>query len=301
MSSVILFGAGASFGAERSGMPPLGAALFDALRQFNPDGWGQVAPSLASTFRSDFEAGMVALSNSNQHALSGLQRAMAAFFYQFLPTTESLYVQLAKRIRTKAWTGSLATLNYERLLEVSLLHVGVQPTVNSGPTISGGTVELCMPHGCCHLFCESVRGMATGVSFAGMNVTTNGPVIALSNPQQFWNRIRNDAFPPVMSYFEPQKRTTSGANLIADQRQRWTQLCANAATIVVVGVHPRSHDSHIWGPLRSSSANITYCGGASGAAAFESWKRSSGRSGSDIILQGYFADEFEKLCAAVGL
>lgn len=300
MSRVILFGAGASFGSDRSGMPPLGAALFDALRQFNPDGWGQVEERLASTFRSDFEGGMVALSNSNQFALPVLQRAMAAFFYRFAPTTENLYVQLANRIRATAWVGSLATLNYERLLEVSLLHVGIQPVVNMGAAASG-SVELCMPHGCCHLFCESVRGMASGVSFSGMNVTTNGPVIALSNPAQFWDRIKNDAFPPVMSYFEPQKRTTSGANLIADQRQRWVHLCANATTIAVIGVHPRSHDSHIWGPLRSTSARIVYCGGPSGASAFEAWKRSSGRNASDNVLHGYFANEFGNLCAALAL
>lgn len=300
MSKVILFGAGASFGAERSGMPPLGIALFDALRHFNPDGWGQIGEPFASAFRSDFEVGMINLSNCNQFALPVLQRAMAAFFFQFLPTTENLYFQLAYRIRTKAWSGALATLNYERLLEVSLQHAGVQPVVNMEAT-KGSSVELCLPHGCCHLFCESVSGVASGVSFSGMNVSTNGPVIAVSNPTQFWDRIRNDAFPPVMSYFEPSKRTTSGVNLIADQRKRWVQLCESATTIAVIGVHPRSHDSHIWGPLRSSNARIVYCGGSSGAAAFDSWKRSTGRNASDDVLHGYFGDEFANLCAALDL
>ncbi len=300
MSPVILFGAGASYGSEASGMPPLGAALFDALRQFNPDGWGQVPESLAKTFRADFEAGMVALSNTSQHALPVLQRAMAAFFFRFAPTTASLYVQLAQRIRAKGWVGSLTTLNYERLLEFSLSHAGVQITVNSAAS-SNGAVELCFPHGCCHFFCESVRGLASGVSFSGMDVTTNGPVTAIGNPVQFSDRIKNDAFPPVMSYFEPQKRTTSGANLIADQRHRWLQMCTSATTIAVIGVHPRSHDSHIWEPLHLTKARIVYCGGPSAAAAFKTWKKTSGRTATDTVLYGYFANEFENICAEVGL
>lgn len=301
MSYVILFGAGASYGAERFGMPPLGAALFDALRQFNPDGWGKIGEPLAGKFRSDFEAGMIALSSCNQFSLPILQRAMAAFFFRFAPTTENLYVELARRIRAKQWSGSIATLNYERLLEISLLHVGVQPTLNMGASNNGG-VELCMPHGCCHLFCESVRGMADGVSFSGMDVTTNGPVVAISNKEQFWDRIRRDAFPPVMSYFEPQKRTTSGVNLMADQRNRWNQLCATATTIAIVGVHPRVHDSHIWGPLSSAFARIVFCGGPEGGTAFEAWKRATNRTNtSDTILDGYFAGEFNNLCASIGL
>lgn len=63
MSSVILFGAGASYGAERFGMPPLGKALFESLRQFDPNGWGQIKEPLASKFCSDFERGMVVLSS----------------------------------------------------------------------------------------------------------------------------------------------------------------------------------------------------------------------------------------------
>ncbi len=300
MNTLILFGAGASFGSEPFGMPPLGTELFDSLRQFNPDGWGRIGEPYASAFRADFENGMVSLSNSNQFALPVLQRAMAAFFFRYLPTTKNLYFELAKRIRTKSWLGALATLNYERLLEISLMNVGIQPIVNMG-SASAGRIEYCLPHGCCHLFCESVQGMASAVSFSGMNVTTNGPVVAVSNPDQFWSRINNDAFPPVMSYFEPQKRTTSGANLISEQRRRWDQLCASATTIAIIGVHPRSHDSHIWAPLHSSKAQIVYCGGAAGAAAFEEWRTSSGRSVSDKIFSGYFADEFENICEAVGL
>ena len=299
MGDLIFFGAGASFGSEPSGMPPLGAALFDSLRQFNPDGWGKIIDPLAKKFRADFEAGMVELSTSQPHALPPLQRAMAAFFFGFAPTGRSLYVELAQRIRTRSWTGALATLNYERLLELALSRVGMQAVVNMTPR-SKAQIELCLPHGCCHLFCEGARGKAFAVSFSGINVTTNGPVISISEANGFLERIQTDAFPPVMSYFEPQKRTTAGANLIATQRQRFGQLCANAARIAVVGIHPRSHDSHVWGPLQTSKAKLIYCGGPMGASAFEAWCKSIGRTG-DVVLPGFFAAEFDNLCTSIGL
>ncbi len=69
MTTVILFGAGASYGSERIGMPPLGANLFEALRRFNPSGWGSIGEPFATKFREDFEAGMVAFSTSSQFAL----------------------------------------------------------------------------------------------------------------------------------------------------------------------------------------------------------------------------------------
>ncbi len=299
MNNLILFGAGASFGSEPSGMPPLGAGLFEALRQFNPGGWGKIVDPLSKVFRADFEAGMVELSKIQPHALPPLQRAMAEFFFRFEPTDQSLYVELAQRILAKSWTGAVATLNYERLLELALLRVGIDIVFDKIPS-SKAQIELCLPHGCCHLFCEGAKGLASAVSFAGMNVTTNGPVIFITEANAFLRRIQTDVFPPVMSYFEPQKRTTAGASLVASQRQRFGQLCANAARIAVVGIHPRPHDSHIWGPLQTSKAKLIYCGGHAGASAFKAWCKSIGRT-SDVIFPGYFASEFDNLCASVGL
>ncbi len=43
-------------------------------------------------------------------------------------------------------------------------------------------IELNLPHGCCHLFCESARGVAGAVSFAGLNVEINGEIKIISDP-----------------------------------------------------------------------------------------------------------------------
>jgi hypothetical protein len=132
-------------------------------------------------------------------------------------------------------------------------------------------------------------------------VTTNGPVVAIRDAGEFFYQISTNAFPPVMSYFEPQKRTTSGASFIESQRNRWASLCDAADVIGVVGVQPRIHDSHIWGPLSATKATIVYCSGAAGATAFNAWRSDCHRTRPDTILPGYFSQEFDELCRLLAL
>ena len=296
---IFLLGAGASYGSDHGGTPPMGAALFEALRKFNPPGWGQLPSSLASEFQSDFERGMTRLAEMNPHAMPILQRAMAVFFFNFQPNPSSLYVQLAGRILRNSWVGAIGTLNYERLLEISLASVGVQPVV--GQEAKKGQVELCLPHGCCHLFCEGVRASAWGVSFSGVGVYVDGPVIVASNKTQFSARIHGDAIPPVMSYYEPKKTTTAGASFIRMQRERWSELVKSADIVAIVGVKVRPDDNHIWTPIAQTRAKLVYCAGPTAAKQFRKWADGSRKDASDEVLTGHFADEFDSICRQVGL
>jgi hypothetical protein len=139
---LILFGAGASYGSDRSNAPPLGAELFGDLRRLNPDGWGGVPAELSEAFSRDFEVGMERLAAVSPHAMPVLQRAMAAYFFRYVPSTTSLYVRLAQKMAATRWAGACATLNYERLLEIAIGYSGLQPVV--GAASRGGTqIELC--------------------------------------------------------------------------------------------------------------------------------------------------------------
>jgi len=154
VNNLVLFGAGASFGSnEIEHVPPLGRDLFNALVEFDSDSWGAVLPQFASEFRKDFEKGMRAFANAhpNDRRVDQLQKRMAAYFFRFTPRRESLYRKLACRIKQTGWRGALATLNYERLLELSLCTERLQPVVGA-PSKQPGDIELCLPHGCCHLF-----------------------------------------------------------------------------------------------------------------------------------------------------
>jgi len=298
--SVILFGAGASYGSDNMGTPPLGTDLFDALASFNKSGWGQIPSNLVDNFRRDFEEGMRILSKSNPHWIPPLQRAMAAYFFNFIPQYSNLYRELARRILKSNWNGSLSTINYERLLELSLISEGLRPVVGTSRTNSN-EIELCLPHGCCHLFCESVRGSSNMVSLAGTMVTTSGPIKVITNPAEFQSRIQNDAFPPVMSYFEPEKRTTSGANFIDSQRRRFLDLVSGASNLGVLGVKVRPNDNHIWDSLAKTSARLVYCSGKRGGQEFDIWSKQKRPDKQDITLYGYFADCFDQFCKELKL
>lgn len=297
MAGLILFGAGASFGSDTSAVPPLGARLFEELRRFNPDGWGQVDGHLASSFRRDFED---ALKDVNPVALGPLQRAMAAYFFSFQPRPSSLYMTVAGRIAARRWAGSACTINYERLLELSLLNRGIQPVVGQ-PTEPGTTLELCLPHGCCHIFCDSARGAAGAVTFNAFAVRTDGPVNMITDPGQHRQRILTDAFPPVMSYFEPQKRTTAGHSFIEGQRARWKALVAAADRIAIIGVKVRRHDDHIWVPLAATQGTIIYCAGPTALLEFTKWAADARRGSRDLPLKGRFGDELDRICSEVEL
>jgi hypothetical protein len=300
MARVLLLGAGASFGSNTSGVPPLGAHLYDALCAFNPPGWGAVPAEFAARFRADFESAMRELGDAHPHSVPPLQRAMAAYFFSFLPASNSLYFELAWRIRAARWPGAICTLNYERLLELSLSAHALRPVIGTSTT-PGSTLELCLPHGCCHIFCDGVRGNAGGVSFSGFGITTDGPVVVVSNPQEHQQRISQDAIPPVMSYFEPSKRTTAGASFIAMQRTRWRELAAQADKIVAIGIRVRANDDHIWGPIAQSRAAVVYCSGAAAGEEFRGWASQTRSQAQNSVFAGYFADEFSSICRELGV
>jgi hypothetical protein len=298
--NLIFFGAGASFGSQASGAPTIGSDLFEALQEFNPDGWGALPDERSQLFRDDFEKGMQELSDSHSHSMPPLQRAMAAYFFNFVPAPDSLYARLARQISATNWSGALATLNYERLLELSLIQEGLSPIVGTNE-LQTNHIEVCLPHGCCHIFCDNVQGSSRGISFSGTGVSTSGEVRVIGDPREFKRRILSDAFPPVMSYFEPKKRTSSGANFIASQRRRWRDLVLNATTIAIVGIAVRPHDVHIWDPLSESSAKIVYCSGSSAGAVYRQWKNDTRPHSSDVVIDHYFAEAFSEILTQVEL
>jgi len=238
--NLLILGAGASYGSEvnKSVAPPLAADLFDELLAFDPSLWRQVPDDIAGRFRADFEAGMLEFYGRFPHDTTKLQRSMAAFFYRFAPTSNSLYHRLSQNIKLTGWQGAIVTLNYERMLLLALCREGVHPVCNV-ENASSGQIEVCLLHGCCNIFCDAVEGAAGAVLMDARAVETNGNIICLDHPDAFWSRIRNDAFPQVMSYFEPSKFTTSGANFIEEQRHRLVELVSGASFIAIVGAQVR--------------------------------------------------------------
>ncbi len=183
---------------------------------------------------------------------------------------------------------------------MSLLSVGIQLIVGSNPT-NINQIEICFPHGCCHIFCESAKGITPGVSFHGIDVKTSGRIKIIAQPLEFNNRILSDAFPPVMSYFEPHKRTVSGNNFIEMQRERMKTLILNSNKIIILGIKIRPNDKHIWDYLGQTNAQLVYFGNNQDKNDFDSWLNSIKRNKNDKFIQKYFIDGFEDICTELGL
>ncbi len=140
---IFLFGAGASYGSDsehllRKGkLPPLGYHLFEALRQ-DPaplELWRKVPAEVEEIFvRETFERGMEELDQLEAEKARGIGRdiELATFFGKFRARPSNLYCRLAFRVAEKMasgnWTGAFITLNYERLLEESLLIAAAFPS-----------------------------------------------------------------------------------------------------------------------------------------------------------------------------
>lgn len=290
--TLILFGAGGSTGSDNNGTPPLGYHLYDSLAIYNPNGWGALSEELKTLLRQDFEQGVIRISNEIPHSLPILQRAMAGFFFTFQPKSTNLYYRLALDLKRDNKIISLSSLNYERLLEISFHSANTNLCIGI-PTASD--IELNLPHGCCNLFCEGARGLAGGVSFAGMNVQINGQIITISDPLQFQQRVSNDAFPPVMSYFEPQKRTTSGDAFLVGQRDRFKQLTQEVNNIIVIGVKIREHDIHIWDTLKNAPGKFIYCSGSGEKSTYTNWVANNRTGKDNIFIDGYWSDKYSEI------
>lgn len=299
LEQLIIFGAGASYGSDTYNTPPLGALLFKELQKFNPNDWGRIDGGLAEIFANDFELGMTKISKTQPTFVSVLQRVMGLYFFQFHAhlNQSNLYIKLTERIAKKNWRGTMASLNYELLLEASLSYSNLQFSI--GEPANQNQIELCYPHGCCHLFCSSVG--ARNASFPGLNVTTGGKIKRIVDPILYQEQITQDSFPPVMSYFEPRKRCTSGMNFIEAQRARFKTLILSAKNIALIGIRVRDHDKHIWDYLSKTNARLIYCAGERGAKEFNTWKQEERPVKNDLVLKGYFKDSFDIICANIDL
>jgi len=290
--SVILFGAGASYGSDKGiPLPVLGNDLFDALYKMQPNIFSNVNDKEKQILKQDFELGIKMLSDDNPHMLPYIQRLMAKYFFQFVPSESNLYFKLATELKKRKWYGSLITLNYDRLLQISFNAA----YTNNSTESSKQFINLCLPHGICNLFCESVKGLAQNISFSGPNVTTNGPLIEINDENDFLKRVNEEAFPPVMCYFEPSKRTTSGAAFIDSQRIQYNCLIKEADRIAIIGLKLRDHDTHIWEPLKTSNADILYVSGRQSGLEFENWCSEFRSEKNNEIMNSYFFDNFSKI------
>jgi hypothetical protein len=277
-----------------------------ALRHFNPEGWGKLETLLDELFASDFEKGMERLPEIGWNLggmyktdlLFPLQKAMGLYFFSFVPNVTSLYVKLAKKIKDSGWCGVLVSLNYERLLQISLRFNDLKPVIGTRAE-NAYEIELCLPHGCCNLFCE--HAFTATYLHEMINEIFDGPLVEINCPTNYLQQLNKCRAPPVMSFFTEDKISATGQIFfLQPQRRRYEEAVLTAERVAIIGVRVRSHDTHIWEPLAKTSAQLIYCSGLSGAQEFKRWKDEQRPHSNDVIMDGYFAEHFEELCDYLG-
>ena len=287
MKVVFLLGAGASKGSEDNGIltPPLGSDLFSQLQTRYPRSWGRLD---VDSFGADFETAMSELIQKQPDSIDQLQRNMAEYFFGFQPTGANLYLRLIRELSSSLSSTAFVTLNYDLLLERSLLKAGLQPFCDAGK----GVIEICLPHGCSHLWIDGFRGPLGSIKFHPSADAFNGPVRAFGSRAQFQDQIDNNPLPPVMSCFDTAKITPTAKQFVQQQRARIKELIAGANLVLIIGVRIREHDKHLWEPLATTFAGLLYCAGQTGAHEFESWREESRIHTDDRVLPGYFSHHF---------
>jgi hypothetical protein len=280
---VIFFGAGASYGSEIEGrVPPLSPWLFDGLVSYAPATWGALPHSWSDKFRKDFESAMASFIKSGNFG-APLQWDMAEYFYsQFTATAASTYLTLLKAIGDKIDQYLFVTINYDLLLFQARALAGI-PVKN---------LKICLPHGNSCLCCEGISA-TPGVSFTG-GVSTGGTVRIFKNLADLRAEKAKNVFPPIMSYFEPDKFTVSCSDFIADERNQYRLSILEASKVAIIGVKVHPIDKHLWEPLASTKAQLLYLAGSESAGEFSAWCKNVNRSG-DIIVPNYFREGLDDL------
>jgi hypothetical protein len=190
-----------------------------------------------------------------------LQWSMAAYFFkQFRVFDASVYLRLLRELVGTDQNIAFVTLNYETLLFQAAPKVGMTLSIGAEQRV-GTTFPLVLPHGSSILKCIGVSG-TRGVSFTG--VSTSGSVSIMQGSHEFDQERAKNVFPPVMSYFEPNKFTVSCANFIDEHRKLFGRLIARAERIAIVGVNVHPIDKHIWEPIAKTGGTCFYLGGQAG-------------------------------------
>lgn len=304
---MIFFGAGASFGSDIKDTPPLSCNLYNKLKLYDPLNWN-LPSNIVDSFISDFEKGLLLLYEKNPTMISILQRSIASFFFDFEPQQNNLYKKLAKQIYSSNWEGYLATINHDRLLLLSLIQEDLIINIKDFLKIKNNhlidkkkEIELILPHGSCNLFNESIMESGFGnIKLNGLCVSTRGKINMINDINDFKNRIKNK-FPPVMSYFEPQKTTTSGVNFIEKQRERFNQCIMDSEIIGIIGVKVRPSDSHIWDSLSKTEGKLIYCSGERDGTEFHNWGINCRKHNHDKIIHKNFSDGFDEFRESLGI
>ncbi|MBW1613551.1 MAG: hypothetical protein JRJ57_06145 [Deltaproteobacteria bacterium] len=290
---VVLFGAGASFGAGDiiPEKPPLGNQLYNRLKDFFPTSWGRLPKEIDEVIAADFEKGMNIVYEQYSQIIAPLMKDMAVYLIQLRPYShESLYDLLIKRLIKLGFLESFlfSTLNYDCILEFCLLNQNRR--VSYWDYGRENSVPVWKLHGSANWFSKDIEAGA-GVTFT-KGVTFEGGLKAFLDTNEVIGKcIVNQGLYPSMCLFMKGKPVQIAPSIIMEQQKKWSDTVASARTVSCIGVNPLPEDSHIWEPIARTKAKLYFIGDKK---AFDAWVQEF-REGECIFIEPYFNTGFNKL------
>lgn len=317
---VFLFGAGASFGSdgrhlfESGELPPLGKDLFGKLTSDdNLRTWSRLPKKVKSLFDSKtFEEAMDYLDATHEWAQESFQRDLDLFRYfcRFSPQTSNLYWKLARlvsrKLKDKSWLGAIVTLNYDRLLEESLMRNQIFTVVKGvtfydddlPPLNDNQLIEVCYPHGACQFFLGQNW-------FQGEGNVVFGPEARAEQRAGVNHILKKQNIPiacdqkqiPMICRYQASKRPSVKNYFIDLQQKRTEEIFQTAKSITIVGAScSYKTDHHIWDALAKTEATIHYLAPSPESKnLFREWAEKENKmEGQDIVIkENRFKDGFE--------
>ncbi|MCD6434226.1 MAG: hypothetical protein J7L14_01285 [Candidatus Diapherotrites archaeon] len=284
MSVVVLFGAGASYGAGGvlPSAPPLGSSLYRELVSMFPATWGALPPSLQTQFYANFEDGMSALWDRGSHAIPVLMQQMAIFFARYQLSSQRVdgYSKLLDALTSSRKPVLFSSLNYDCLFEVAVSMAGRAVNYFDNTPASDSDIAIWKLHGSCNFLPHGGVTATRGVSF-GPGVTF-GTGIRPVNPNEVATYCTsNTALYPAMAVYARGKPIQIAPEIIQRIQGFWTTAIKSASTVIIVGAHPHIADRHVWEPLSATEAKLLFVGNK---GAFLDWQSKYRIRGDSIYL-----------------
>ena len=295
MDRVVLFGAGASYGAEHVEpyCTPLGDQLYADLVRRYPRTWGTMPPALASTFsKGGFEAGMVKVAADAGSAVPPLMQDMTDYFAGFAldATGSDAYSRLLSQIQPHSIKHILlSTLNYECLLEHAASLHGHRVDHCDGE-VPDDVLRVWKLHGSCNFIPIDVS-VSPGIMEYDQNLIVDMP-LEFVNPAEAQRWVRGTDLYAAMCIYTVDKPIQIGTSWVTRMQEAWADAVSDAEVVIVIGTRPHDQDRHIWEPLATTKAHLYFVGEH---RSFYAWVNRTGRPKHRSTFVGrYFADVIPK-------
>jgi hypothetical protein len=287
MSSVFLFGAGASHGSGDCypEPPPLGNGTDGLFKKLQKQGRiaASLPRSLANLFIDNFEEGMAEFFSTRELDLPAFLREMSLYFVGFAPLEGNLYIELIRAISLTKQQVVFATTNYDLLIELAIGQSGYMVAYKSLP-VPKNNFSVLKIHGSCNFIPDLGDANFANASFIGCGTYVEAS-IKIASPYEvieFCNR--ETSFAPAIAMYAKGKSVKFCSSFVSQQLKLWQMSVSKAKKIFVIGLSVNPEDTHIWETLASAEAQLLYVGKEED---FENWKKENRRKNAHWIAKTF--------------